>query len=135
MREMTPHRKWAQISYTPSLYCCCETRSASWCAPSVYPKRCDRRLDARPSRWVIILMELSFVKKGLRSGGLGRLVSHAANACLTLNIRRSETRRHLDFTLDWEAFAISRLYAPVLSCRAKRIQRLNFEIFIFSGGE
>ena len=71
-------------------------------------------------------MELSFVKEGPYSGGLGRLGAHAANACLTLNIRRSETRRHLDFTLDWEAFAISRLYAPVLSCRAKEFNTLNF---------
>ena len=37
-------------------------------------------------------MELSFVKEGRCSGGLGRLVVHAANACLTLEVRKSETK-------------------------------------------
>ena len=55
-------------------------------------------------------MELSFVKEGPCSGGL---VAHAANACLTLNVRKSETRRRLGYTLEWEDFAISRLIAPV----------------------
>ena len=59
------------------------------------------------------LMELSFVKEGRCSGGLGRLVVHAANACLTLDVRKSETGRCLDYTLEQEAFAISRLIAPV----------------------
>ena len=59
-------------------------------------------------------MELSFVKEGPCSGGLGRLVAHAANACLTLDVRRSETGRYLRYTLDWEALAINRLIAPVL---------------------
>ena len=61
-------------------------------------------------------MELSFVKEGPRSGGLGRLVAHAANACLTLDIRKSETGRNLGYTLEWEVFAISRFIAPILFC-------------------
>ena len=47
---------------------------------------------------------------------LGRLVAHAANACLTLDVRKSETRSCLRYNLDWEAFAISRLVSPVLFC-------------------
>ena len=62
------------------------------------------------------LMELSFVKEGPCSGGLGRLVAHAANACLTLDVRKSETRRRLAYTLEWEEFAISRLIAPIGFC-------------------
>lgn len=58
-------------------------------------------------------MELSFVKEGPCSGGL---VAHAANACLTLNVRKSETRKYQRYTLNWEAFAINRLVAPILFC-------------------
>ena len=70
-------------------------------------------------------MGLSFVKEGPCSGGLGRLVAHAANACLTLDVRKSETGRYLHYYLDWEAFAISRLIAPALILLNQSMQKKN----------
>ena len=52
---------------------------------------------------------------------LGRLGAHAANACLTLDVGKSETGALSVYSLELEAFAISRLIAPILFCRANRL--------------